>query len=343
MNRANHPLFELVLARFREFFREPEAVFWAVAFPVLLAAGLGVAFRERPADPLPVATSSAAVARALAGEAGLTVETLSPDDAERALQNGRVALLAQSRDDGTVEYRFDDTNPEARTARLLADRAVQRDGGRTDPVAVRDQLIREPGSRYIDFLIPGLVGLGIMSNAVWGIGFSIVDARRRKLTKRLVATPMSRTHYLASYLVWRMAVLVLEVGIPVAFGSLVFGVPVRGSLFALVVLSILASLCFSAMGLLIASRARTIEAVSGLMNLLQIPMWILSGVFFSAERFPATVQPIIRALPLTALIDALRLHMLQGAGLVQVAPQIGVLVAWLVVSFTLALKLFRWR
>ena len=132
-------------------------------------------------------------------------------------------------------------------------------------------------------------------------------------------------------------------GIPVAFGSLVFGVPVRGSLFALVVLSILASLCFSAMGLLIASRARTIEAVSGLMNLLQVPMWILSGVFFSAERFPATVQPIIRALPLTALIDALRLHMLQGAGLVQMAPQLGVLVVWLVVCFTLALKLFRWR
>jgi ABC-2 type transport system permease protein len=343
MSRARHPLVELVLTRFREFFREPEAVFWAVAFPVLLAAGLGVAFRERPADPLPVATSSAGLARALAGEPGLTVDTLSPDEAARALQSGRVALVAQSRDDGSVEYRFDDTNPEARTARLLADRAVQRGGGRSDPVAVRDELIREPGSRYIDFLIPGLVGLGIMSNAVWGIGFSIVDARRRKLTKRLIATPMSRAHYLLSYLVWRMAVLVLEVGVPVAFGSLVFGVPVRGSLFALVVLSILASLCFSAMGLLIASRARTIEAVSGLMNLLQIPMWILSGVFFSAERFPATVQPIIRALPLTALIDALRLHMLQGAGLVQVAPQLGVLVVWLVVSFALALKLFRWR
>ena len=147
-------------------------------------------------------------------------------------------------------------------------------------------LVREPGARYIDFLVPGLVGLGIMSNAVWGLGFSIVDARRRKLTKRLIATPMSRTSYLLSYLIWRMIVLVVEVGIPVGFGALAFGVPVRGRLIDLVVICVLASLSFSALGLLIASRARTIEAVSGLMNLVQVPMWILSGVFFSAQRFP---------------------------------------------------------
>ena len=206
-----------------------------------------------------------------------------------------------------------------------------------------DDLVREPGARYIDFLVPGLVGLGIMSNAVWGIGFSIVDARRRKLTKRLIATPMSRTSYLLSYLIWRMIVLVVEVGIPVGFGALAFGVPVRGRLFDIVVICVLASLSFSALGLLIASRARTIEAVSGLMNLVQVPMWILSGVFFSAQRFPALVQPVVKALPLTAFIDALRAHMLQGAGLVQVAPQLATLGVWLVACFVLAMKLFRWR
>jgi len=203
--------------------------------------------------------------------------------------------------------------------------------------------MREPGSRYVDFLVPGLVGLGIMSNAVWGIGFSIVDARRRKLTKRLIATPMSKVHYLASYLVWRLLILWFEVGLPIGFGALVFGVPVRGRLIELAVLVVFASMSFSTLGLLIATRARTIEAVSNLMNLLQVPMWILSGVFFSAQRFPEIVQPIIKALPLTALIDALRALMLQGASLAQLAPQLATLGAWLIVCFALSLKLFRWR
>jgi ABC-type multidrug transport system permease subunit len=195
----------------------------------------------------------------------------------------------------------------------------------------------------VDFLVPGLVGLGIMSNAVWGIGFSIVDARRRKLTKRLIATPMSRTQYLASYLIWRMLILTVEIGLPIGFGALAFGVPVRGRLLDLAVLCVMSSLSFSALGLLIASRARTIEAVSNLMNLIQVPMWILSGVFFSSQRFPEVVQPLIKALPLTAVIEALRGHMLQGASLVQLTPQLAVLSGWLIICFTLAMKLFRWR
>jgi ABC-2 type transport system permease protein len=340
---SSHPLVQLTLVRIREFTREPEAVFWAIFFPVLLASGLGIAFRGSAGDVLQVVTTTPAIAEALRREPGLAVAQTDEESARTALRNGKVVLFVEPGANGAVVYRFDDTNPEGRTARILADRAVQRAGGRTDPVAVADELVREPGSRYIDFLVPGLVGLGIMSNAVWGIGFSIVDARRRKLTKRLVATPMSRAHYLMSYLCWRMLVLVAEVSIPVGFGAIAFGVPVRGSIVDLVVICVLASLSFSALGLLIASRARTIEAVSGLMNLLQVPMWILSGVFFSSQRFPDAVQPLIRLLPLTAIIDALRAHMLQGAGLLDVAPQLATLAGWLVICFGLALKLFRWR
>ncbi len=339
----DHPLVQLTLVRVREFTREPEAVFWALFFPILITAGLGVAFRSRPADVLKVAASSQAIAQALRQEPTLDVADVNQQAAEQLLRTGKVALLVEPGAAGTVLYRYDDTNPEGRTARMLADRAIQRAAGRADPVPATDQIIREAGSRYIDFLVPGLVGLGIMSNTLWGLGFSIVDSRRRKLTKRLIATPMSRTYYLLSYLVWRLIVLIVEVGIPIGFGALAFGVPVRGRLFDLVVVCVLASLAFSALALLIASRARTIEAVSGLMNLAQVPMWILSGVFFSAQRFPDVVQPFISALPLTALIDALRAHMLQGAGLAQLGPQLGVLTAWLVVCFVLALKLFRWR
>jgi ABC-2 type transport system permease protein len=288
-------------------------------------------------------TSSPTLAQALRQEPSLGVKELSEDAARDALRVGKAVLMAEPGPAGSVVYRYDDTNPDGRTARMLTDLAVQRAAGRVDPVASSDNLVRDAGSRYIDFVVPGLVGLGIMSNTLWGLGFSIVDSRRRKLIKRLMATPMSRTHYLLSHLFWRLMVLVVEVGVPVGFGALVFGVPVRGRLIDLVVLCVVTSLTFSALALLIASRARTIEGVSGLMNLAQVPMWIFSGVFFSAERFPSAVQPFIRLLPLTAVIDALRAHMLQGAGLLQLAPQLGTLGAWLVVCFVLALKLFRWR
>jgi ABC-2 type transport system permease protein len=338
-----HPLVQLTLVRIREFTREPEAVFWACLFPVLLTTGLGIAFRSSGPEVIKIATTDAAFAESLRKSPGLSVELQSEDAARTALRVGQVALVVKPAADGSVVYRYDDTNPEGRSARGLADDALQRAAGRVDPLRSQADLVREAGSRYVDFLVPGLVGLGIMSNAVWGLGFSIVDSRRRKLTKRLVATPMPRAYYLLSFLVWRMLILWFEVGLPVGFGAIVFGVPVRGSMAALVFICVLASLSFSALGLLIASRARTIEAVSGLMNLIQVPMWILSGVFFSAQRFPDMVQPLIKALPLTAVIDALRAHMLQGATLMQVAPELGVLSAWLVVCFSVALWLFRWR
>ena len=340
---TEHPLGQLTLVRIREFLREPEALFWALAFPVLLSAGLGVAFRNRPPEVLKIAAISQPLADALRKEPLLDVQQLSVSDAERALTTGQIALLAEATPDGRVVYRYDETNPEGRAARLLADGAVQRANGRTDPVRASDRLMREPGSRYIDFLIPGLVGVGIMGNSVWLLGFSVADARRRKLMKRLVATPMPRAYYLLSFLLFRMLLLVVEVGVPVAFGVLVFGMPLRGSLLVLIGLCVLGSLAFSALGLLVASRVRTVEAISGLANLVMVPMWVVSGVFFSAQRFPDLVQPVIKALPLTALIDALRANMLQGASVAQIARESGTLVAWLLVCFLVALKVFRWR
>jgi ABC-type multidrug transport system permease subunit len=154
---------------------------------------------------------------------------------------------------------------------------------------------------------------------------------------------MPRWQYLASYLLSRLAMLVIEVVGFLGFARLVFGVPFRGSMWQLGFLCVLTSLAFSALGLLVASRARTMEAASGLMNLVMLPMWILSGVFFSATRFPAVIQPVVRALPLTAAIDAMRGNMLQGMNLGQLTPQMAILLAWLLVSFTISLRIFRWR
>ncbi len=340
---ADHPLVQLTLVRFREFLREPEAIFWVFIFPILLAAGLGIAFRNRPADVLKVAAVTPELTKAMKREKLLDTQQLSAAQARQALRQGKIAMLAEPAPGGGVRYEYDDTNSEGRTARMLADRAIQRSAGRTDPVAAGDQLMREPGSRYIDFLVPGLLGMNLMGSGIWGLGFAIVDARRRKLMKRLIATPMPKHYYLLSFLLSRLLMLVVEVGALVGFGVLAFSVPLRGSPLDLAALCILGSLSFSALGLLIASRVKTIEAVSGLMNLVMMPMWIVSGVFFSSQRFPDILQPVIQALPLTAMIEALRANMLQGAGLSQVTPQLAVLTAWLILCFALALKLFRWR
>jgi ABC-2 type transport system permease protein len=343
MNKAEHPLVELTRTRILEFAREPEALFWVFIFPILLAAGLGLAFRNRPAEVLKIAVVSQQLAASVQHEKLLDVQQLSKSAAEDALRTGKVALVVEPGANGEVVYGYDDTNPEGRTARMLADRAIQLSAGRSDPVASAEQHMREPGSRYIDFLIPGLLGMNLMGSAIWGLGFSIVDARRKKLMKRLIATPMPKHYYLLSFILSRLLLLVIEVALLLGFSGLVFHVPVRGSFLVLGLLCILGSLSFSAMGLLIASRARTIEAVSGIMNLVMMPMWIVSGVFFSAQRFPDMLQPVIKALPLTAVIDALRANMLQGASFAQLSPEIGTLSAWLIVCFGIALKLFRWR
>lgn len=355
----DNSLWQLVTVRFKEYTREPEALFWSFGFPILLAIGLGIAFRSKPADIVHVAVANngdraAALAEALKRDSGLAVERMSLDSAETALRTGRVALVVtpnlnvstgvQTLDgvDG-VEYQFDETRPDARIARLMVNDALQRGLGRRDVYPTTDTHVHEKGSRYIDFVVPGLLGMTIMGGGIWGLGFSIVDQRRKKLLKRLVATPMSRAQYLGSYIISRLVMLTIEVGVLLGFSAMFFGVPMRGSLLSVAAIVVIAALAFGGFGLLIASRSQTIEGVSGLMNLAMLPMWVLSGVFFSSENFPNVVQPFIKALPLTATNDALRANMLRGAELGGVLPQLAILLTWMVVCFGIALKIFRWR
>jgi len=342
-NLETSSLFQLTAVRFKLFLREPEAIFWTFVFPILLAVGLGLAFRNRPADVLQVAATTPQLTQKLASDKGLTASTMNEADGTHALATGSALLLAIQNPDGSVSYKYDDTNPDARTARLIADRAIQTASGQHDAVRADNQLVHEKGARYIDFVVPGLLGMNLMGPAIWGLGFAIVEARQKKLLKRLVASPMPKWQYLASFLLSRLIMLVIEVVVFLGFAGLAFGVPFRGSLWQLGFLCILISLSFSALGLLTASRAKTMEAASGLMNLVMLPMWILSGVFFSASRFPAIIQPFVRALPLTAAIDALRGNMLQGTSLSQMLSQITILLAWLVIPFAISLKIFRWR
>lgn len=339
---------QLTLSRYREFIREPEAVFWTLVFPLLLATGLGIAFRSRGAEVSKVAVLSTApgaeaVRDGLAADSGISVELLDDTAAATALRVGRIALVVVPVTPDSAEFRYDAARSEARTARLVVDGALQRAAGRTDPVSVRETLVSEHGSRYIDFVVPGLLAMNLMGGGIWGLGFGIVDARRKKLLKRLVATPMSRAQYLLSFLLMRLTMTVVEVAVVLAFATLAFDVPLRGSFVVFGAVALMGTLMFGAIGLLIASRVRTLEGASGLMNFVMLPMWVGSGVFFAATNFPATVQPVVQALPLTALVDAMRVNMLQGGGWAAVGGEMAIMAAWLVGSFVLALRLFRWR
>jgi ABC-2 type transport system permease protein len=353
--RHYHPLLELTRARILEFVREPEAVFWVFVFPVLLALALGIAFRSKPADRARVAIVSSDIApgasaltQQLSEAPDLQVQVLDAQAADLALRKGKVDVVVSFTGGGGVMtgpviYRYDATRTEGRAARLAVDDALQRALGRRDAIDAVEEPVTEKGRRYIDFLIPGLVGLNLMGSGMWGIGFSVVVARTRKLLKRFAATPMQRSHYLASFALSRLLFLSLEVVAVVGFGWAIFDVEVRGSLLDLALVALLGALSFAGIGLLVAARPRTVEAVSGWMNLVMLPMWLLSGTFFSYERFPQIVLPAIRALPLTALNDALRSVMNDGANLAANGLPLLILAAWGLVSFLVAVRIFRWQ
>ena len=343
--RTRHPLVELTIIRFKEFVREPEAIFWVFAFPLLLTMALGYAFREKAPDRIPVGVVDGphAKARLAALQKSPVLQTRLYSEAEgrEELRRGKISLLVES--GPTAVYRLDPTRPDARTARVEVDDALQKAAGRRNVLVAKEQHVTEQGSRYVDFLVPGLLGMNLMGTGMWSIGFSVVNARLKKLLKRMIATPMKRSHYLLAQFLSRMVWLVLEVTILVAFAWWIFDVEVRGSLFTFALVCIVGGSAFAGIGLLVASRARTLEAASGLMNFVMLPMWICSGVFFSYERFPDAAKPFIRALPLTALNDALRGVMNDGLGMVELAPQLLNLIAWSVVSYAIGLKIFRWQ
>jgi ABC transporter DrrB family efflux protein len=351
MSEKLNPLWELTLARLREFIREPAAIFWTFGFPVLLAIGLGIAFRSTPAEAVQVALvgEGEAVTRAaeiLSRAEGIEATQLSDGEAARALRTGKVDLVLGGSHDGerySFSYRYDPIRPASREARLAVDAALQGALGRVDVADVAEQTAIEQGGRYIDFLIPGIIGLNVMGSSMWGIGYAVVLSRRRKLLKRLAATPMRRSHYMLSYILSRVVFLLAEVVALVAFGWLVFGVAVEGSLLWLGTVALLGGAAFTGMALLVASRTDSTEVAAGLMNAFMLPMWLLSGAFFSYERFPEVVQPVIRALPLTALNDALRAVMNEGTPILGTLPEVGVLLAWAALGYLLSLKLFRWH
>jgi ABC-type multidrug transport system permease subunit len=367
---------QIVLTRIREFYRRPTAIFWVYVFPILMAIVLGVAFSNpkveeqhvgivSPADPAlakRVADALAAQnAKASSGATKIIGYLVSDADGRRGLRLGRYTLLVLPRAAGTqqassnttqltgdlagieLEYLYDPSVPQSYAARWAVDDALQRAAGRQEPLATHDARFEEPGSRYIDFVIPGLIGASLMSSGLWGVGFVVVDMRVRNLLKRFFTTPMRRADFLSGMILSRMFFIITEVLLLLFFARWLFDVRVLGSWLAVLFLIILGSGTFAAIGLLMAARARTVETASGIINLVMLPMWMVSGIFFSAERFPDAVQPLVKSLPLTAVINALRGVMIEELSIFALWGPVLVLLVWGIGSFALALKLFRWQ
>lgn len=341
------PLWQLTLSRLREFYRQPEAVFWVYFFPILMVVALGIAFRNKPIEVITVDVQSAASATAiqetLQTDERVVAAVYELDECQQRLRTGKSDLYLDIGDDVTsVQYFYDPTRPGSVVARDLVNELIQTSAGRLDPVSTEETELSEPGGRYIDFLVPGLLGMGLMGGGLWGVGFAVVDLRIKKLLKRYIATPMKKTHFLMGIMISRLFFMVPEILLLLVFSWLFFGVKIYGSWAAITILILIGAIEFSGIGLLVACRANTLETVSGLMNLVMLPLWTLCGIFFSYERFPAVVQPIIKLLPLTPLNDSLRAVMLEGQPLIALWPEITIMSLWGIVTFVIALVFFKW-
>ena len=341
--KPTHPLWELTLARLLEFWRSPGSVFWVFIFPVVLAVALGIAFRHKGTDTIRVAVVGDETLRLGLSEApDLELQLLSMEEASDRLARGRLDAMVRA-DSDVFTLHFDPTRPDGNAIRLRLTDAIQRAHGRQDVATIGEEHVTSSGSRYIDFLIPGLIGMNMMSSCMWGIGYAVVDQRKRKLLRRFAATPMNRAHYLLGFMFSRMLFLVLEVGLLLIFGYYVFDINVQGSLPAVWGFAIIGALTFSGMSVLIASRTENNEVASGWMNFAMMPMWLLSGTFFDYHRFPEAVHPFIRALPLTAVNDSLRGLINHGESITSLGLEATVLILWGTIAFFLALRFFRWQ
>ncbi|HXJ19333.1 MAG TPA: ABC transporter permease [Polyangia bacterium] len=340
-------LWALSAVRLKLFFREPGSMFWTFGFPLLVTVALGVAFRNQGQAKAPVAIiagpGAAEVSAALADQRGVAARVVDAAEAARELRTGEAVLAIESAGPAApIVFRYDPTRPEALATRRLADDLMQAHAGRRDVLVARDQTQVSRGGRYVDWLVPGLLGLQLLNGAMWGAAFNIVNARQRKLLKRLAATPMRRGDYLLSYRVSGLVFVPLQVLVLFAFARLTFGVVIQGSSLAVLGLAFLGSWAFAGLGLLCASRAQNSETANGLINLVTLPMMVFSGVFFSSSRFPGALQPVIRILPLSAFNEALRHVVNDGASIFSQGFPLAVLAAWTLVTSVLAVRLFRW-
>lgn len=341
---------EQVKCRAREFKREPSAFFWVVFMPTTWMLVLGFAFSKPHPETYGVGwlapeASNAwveSVAKAIHENPQLKVRDAKEDELQTRMKRGEISLIVTTSSQADVKYRLDQSNPEAVRAQRFVDDIIQRQAGRTDPVLKDVQTIEVEGGRYVDFLIPGLLGLSIMSSSLFGVGMTVVSNRKENLLKRYLATPMRAYEYVVSHMVGRIMVLVVEFIAVMAVGMLVFKFRIYGSYLDYFLMAVLGAASFTAISLLCASRTQSIPTIAGVTNLLTVAMMLFSGVFFSRNNLPEWLANLSSFLPLTALNDGLRKIALEGQSITALGFELAVLGVYLVVSAIAAQRLFKW-
>jgi len=338
---------QVTLLTFTEFVRTPGSMFWTYGFPLIMALSLGLAFRSSEPLPLRVAVIEedfqSAQLEALHANTRLAPVLLSAARARAEFDRGRyLVLVAGSLASPVLEQ--DPTRPESELAKLHVMQGLRSAAGDAPRPAIQTIDVVKPGRRYIDWLIPGLIGLNLLGAGLWGVGFTLVQMRVKNILRRMHVTPMRRSEFLLAFLLSRLFLVLPESAVILCFGAWVFGVPIVGSLSAISVLVVLGAASFTGLGLLLASRARTVETVSGMMNLTMLPMWLFGGCFFGVERFPDVVQDIIWILPINHFTQAMRDVMTEGASLFDagVLPHVAFLAGFGVLTLGLAVRFFRW-
>ena len=376
---SNNQLYQLILANIRELIREPGVLFWGIVFPILMSIGLGVAFTKKSDTVANIAvignnhliyshsdTGSVICSFLHTNKAGLnrdksgtwTRKLLVPDDklgntsfifkamdlkqAMVMLKRGNLNMILDEKN-GQLQYHFDPMNPDAQLIYLKLSRlfgmvgnVVRETNSEVDPLTVE-------GTRYIDFLVPGLIAMGVMMSCMWGVSYAIIERRSKKLLRRMVATPMKRSNFLIALITVRILMNFVEAGLLMLVAWLVFNVSIQGNIFALMAIFIAGNIAFAGIAVLLASHTAKTEIGNGLINAVSMPMMVLSGIFFSYHNFPEWSIPFIQKFPLTMMADGMRSIMIEGAGFAETALPVAVLTITGFVFFVAGMRIFRWH
>jgi len=371
-------LVQLISAHFKEIIREPEVLFWGIAFPMLMSLGLGIAFTKKvdivrqvalvePASGISASPPGGEIERFLQrsaekiksrdaqedryqvtmkdaqlGTAVFIFRKTDWQEAMRLMKRGTLALAITEADD-RVRYHFDPSNTDAQLTYLRLSKMIGgRPSNRSETTADVEPLT-VPGTRYIDFLVPGLIAMGIMMSCMWGLSYGMIEKRSQKLLRRMVATPMRKSHLLIALMIVRTGMNLIEAGLLFVFAWLVFGITIQGNPAALLALFVAGNIAFAGIAVFVSARTEKTETGNGLVNVVVMPMMVLSGIFFSYHNFPQWSLPFIRKLPLTLLADGLRSIFIEGAGFPQISVPLFVLTATGVFFFLIGLRRFKWH
>lgn len=363
----NKPIIQLILIQVREFYREPAILFWAFVFPIAMAWGLGIAFTHKIEQNRNIAYIESSFSKDShtlqtlksnssrkpekknqfsvklgSKEMGYTSFRFVPstwDEAQKLLKSG-TSIMVLEEVNGKPLFHYDPNNSEAQLSYMQLSAFLEK--GTIGSSQTEIKPLQQKGSRYIDFLVPGLIAMDLMMSTLWGICYSLIEKRSKKLLRRMVATPMKKSSYLVSQLVARLFLNIIEALILFTFAHYYFGFTLEGSLAVLALVYLAGMFCFTGISILLASRTSNTYIGSGLINAVVMPMMVLSGIFFSYHNFPDAVIPFLQALPLTMLADSIRAVFIEGAGLGQVIMPVAVLSLIGIGTFAVGLKVYKW-